>query len=269
MKKRTSLTAALLTAFLLPVTAQAQSYDHVVRADVLPGWRNADGSHTAALHLTLNPGWKTYWRAPGDAGIPPRISWNGSRNLTSVLVQWPTPTVFTQNGMRSIGYTEELVLPIQLAPSKPGEKIRLKAVLDIGVCRDICVPQRLNIRAELPAQGARDARIAAALADQPLNRNEANVGTVTCALSPTQDGVALRATISLPSAGGTEVAVVETGNPEVWVAEGTTTRRGNTLVAETEMVHIDEKPFLVDRSELRFTVLGTNHAVDILGCSSS
>lgn len=269
MNKSTSLPAALLIAFLLPPTAQAQSYDHVVQAEVLPGWRNADGSHTAALHLTLNPGWKTYWRAPGDAGIPPQVSWKGSRNLSNVSVQWPTPSVFSQNGMRSIGYTEELILPIQLAPNKTGETIRLKAVLDIGVCRDICVPQRLNIRAELPVQGARDARIAAAMADQPLSRSEANVGKVVCALSPTQDGVALRASITMPSAGGTEIAVVETGNPEVWVAEGTTQRHGNTLVTETEMVHIDEKPFLVDRSELRFTVLGRNHAVDILGCSSS
>ena len=247
--------------------AHAQSFDRVVQAEVLPGWRNADGSHTAAVRITLNPEWKTYWRAPGDAGIPPRITWTGSSNLDTASVSWPTPVVFLQNGMRSIGYREEVVLPVQIAPYDASLPTTLEAQLDIGVCRDICVPQRLKVKAELPPSGARDAEIAAALVDQPLTAREAGVGKVTCKLSPTSDGVALKATIQMPSAGGTEVAVVETADPHIWVAEGKTKRSGNTLVTETEMMHVDASSFMVNRSDLRFTVLGAKHAVDIIGCS--
>ena len=271
MTYRTTLSALALCALISPTfapsDASAQNFDQVVQAEVLPGWRNADGSHTAAVRITLNPGWKTYWRAPGDAGIPPQIKWNGSRNMGRIDVQWPTPEVFDQNGMRSIGYANEVVLPLRIEPNDPDGAMRLKATLDIGVCRDICVPQRLKVKAELPPQGTRDARIAAAMVDQPLTADEAGVGKVTCQLSPTQNGVALKATIHMPSAGGAEVAVVETANPEIWVAEGTTIRSGGTLVAQTEMMHMTEASFMVSRSDLRFTVLGTNHALDILGCS--
>ncbi|MBO6896195.1 MAG: hypothetical protein JJ868_02375 [Shimia sp.] len=271
MKTRSLLSslalAALMAPALMPTAATAQSFDQVVQAEVLPGWRDAEGTHMAAVKITLNPGWKTYWRAPGDAGIPPQITWNGSRNMGSVALEWPTPEVFNQNGMRSIGYSDELVLPVRIAPKDAGKPVRLKATLDIGVCRDICVPQRLKVKAELPPSGARDAEITAALVDQPLTAREAGVGKVTCKLSPTSDGVALTATIHMPSAGGAEVAVVETADPHVWVAEGTTKRQGGALVAETEMMHVDASSFMVNRSDLRFTVLGTNHAVDIIGCS--
>ena len=110
--KLSGLLLALGTS-LAAVTAQAQSFDRVVQAEVLPGWRTENGDHMAALRITLNPGWKTYWRAPGDAGIPPLLDWSGSGNLESAEVTWPTPEVFSQNGMRSIGYTEELVLPVR------------------------------------------------------------------------------------------------------------------------------------------------------------
>ncbi|WP_283427093.1 protein-disulfide reductase DsbD domain-containing protein [Shimia sagamensis] len=259
--------AALMAPAFVPAVAFAQSFDQVVQAEVLPGWRTADGTHMAAVKVTMNPGWKTYWRAPGDAGIPPQITWNGSRNMESVALEWPTPEVFNQNGMRSIGYTDALVLPIKISPKDASKPVRLKATLDIGVCRDICVPQRLKVKAELPASGARDAEIAAALVDQPLTAREAGVGKVTCKLSPTSDGVALEATIHMPSAGGTEVAVVETADSYIWVAEGKTKRSGNTLVTKTEMMHVDASSFMVNRSDLRFTVLGANHAVDIVGCS--
>ncbi len=258
---------ALMPAALAPLQATAQSFDQVVQAEVLPGWRDADGTHMAAVKVTLNPGWKTYWRAPGDAGIPPQITWNGSRNLGSVSLKWPTPEVFNQNGMRSIGYTNELVLPVRIAPKDASKPVRLKATLDIGVCRDICVPQRLKVKAELPPGGARDAQIAAALVDQPLTAREAGVGKVTCKLSPTADGVALTATIQMPSAGGAEVAVVETADPQIWVAEGITKRQGGALVTATEMMHVEASSFMVNRADLRFTVLGANHAVDIVGCS--
>ena len=265
IKKLMSLTCLLFSLAAAPL--HAQSFDRVVQADILPGWRNSDGSHMAAIRITLNPGWKTYWRAPGDAGIPPRFDWGGSRNLRGLDMTWPTPHVFLQNGMRSIGYKQELILPVRITPKSANKPIRLKAMLDIGVCRDICVPQQIAIKAELPPVGERDARIAAALADRPLSASEAGLRGITCRISPTRDGLKLTAQIDMPSAGGTEVTVIETGDPKIWIAEGTTRRQGGALVAETEMMHVEGKPFILDRSALRFTVLGARHAVDIQGCS--
>lgn len=264
-----ALTLSLLALAGLSAPAQAQSFDGVVQAEILPGWQGKDGSRLAAVRITLNPGWKTYWRAPGDAGIPPRFDWSGSGNLSGVAVTWPTPQVFSQNGLRSIGYEQEVILPIQIDPKHVNKPIRLKAVLDIGVCRDICVPQRLKVSAKIPAgSGARDPRIAAAIASRPLTANEAGVRKATCRISPISEGMRVEARLHLPKSGGSEVAVMEFNNPKVWVSEAKTRREGGVLIAQSDMMHVDGSSFMVDRSALRFTVFGSRHAVDIQGCSA-
>ena len=111
-------------------------------------------------------------------------------------------------------------------------------------------------------------RLVAALVDRPLTAREAQVGQVSCRISPVEGGVALTARIAMPSAGGQEFVVVETANPSIWVAEAETRRAGNILTASTEMQHVEGAPFALDRSGLRFTVLGKRHAVDIRGCAS-
>lgn len=267
MNVRMLVTALILTTF--PIAGMSQSYDRVVQADVVTGWRTQNGNHMAALKISLNPGWKTYWRAPGDAGIPPRFTWRGTGNMHDLEIIWPTPEVFYQNGMRSIGYQDTLVLPIKFTPSKAGKRIRLKGKLEIGVCRDICVPQTLRVSATLPASNTkRDPEIAAAIAARPLTSKEGGVERVSCTVSPTADGLKVIASMTMPSAGGREVVVIETSDPEVWVAEASTSRKGKTLTAVAEMLHVNGGGFMLDRSALRLTVLGTHHAVDIQGCSS-
>ncbi|TKA98239.1 hypothetical protein FAZ78_02045, partial [Cereibacter changlensis] len=159
------LASSLLVALslALPIPAAATTQDEILRAAVLPGWRSDSGTHIAALRLTLAPGWKTYWRSPGDAGIPPLFDWAGSENVRSVRFHWPRPHVFDLNGMQSIGYKGELVLPLEVTAIDASQPIRLRANVELGVCRDICVPAALTLDAALPMQGAADAVIDAAL----------------------------------------------------------------------------------------------------------
>ncbi|MGH1353887.1 MAG: protein-disulfide reductase DsbD domain-containing protein [Thalassovita sp.] len=267
---RTTLLSALAALGLTGQIATAQDFDqHVVSLEVLPGWRSADGTHIAALRIELAPGWKTYWRAPGDAGIPPLINWSGSDNLAKFMPVWPTPEVFSQNGMTSVGYEDALVLPIVLTPKDRAKPIALSGELQIGICKDVCVPADIGFKAALPLDKLRDATISAALTDQPYSAQMAGVGRISCDISLTEDGLALSATVQMPSAGAHEYTVVETSDPEIWVAEAETTRIGNTLSVRTEMIHMTEDSFALDRSGLRLTVLGSDHAVDIQGCPAS
>lgn len=239
----------------------------VVRADLLPGWRTASGEHVAALRFRLADGWKTYWRAPGDAGIPPLFDWQGSRNFGVAEVVWPTPAAFSQNGMRSIGYKSDVILPIRITPRDHDADIHLNVTADIGVCKDICVPKRLRARAILPAGTKQVApAIAAALAERPLSAQEAGVQSATCRFAPSEHGIAVTANVALPSAGHPEIVVIEAGTPDIWVAEAAAQRQGGTLSATTEMMLVDGGPVLLDRSRIRLTVLGARHAVDIQGC---
>ena len=257
---------ALVAALAAPPVA-AQTVDEIARLDVLPGWRAASGAQMAGLRITLAPGWKTYWRAPGDAGIPPQIDLAGSQNVASARPVWPVPEVFDQNGMRSIGYAGSVVIPLEVTPSGPGPA-RLTGTLDIGVCEDICVPMQLGFDAPLPEDGARDPGIVAALVNQPLSGAEAGLRAATCVIRPSDMGLEVIVRLTLPSAGGEEVVVIEAADPDIWISEADVTRTGDMLEAASDLVHMTQNSFALDRSSLRFTVLGRDRAVDIRGCSA-
>ncbi|MDX1781373.1 MAG: protein-disulfide reductase DsbD family protein [Thalassovita sp.] len=259
---------SLATFFALSLPAMAgNSLTEMAQLEVLPGWERADGTRVVGLHIKLAPGWKTYWRAPGDAGIPPEISLEGSRNLQTVSPEWPIPQVFSNNGMRSVGYHDEVVVPVILTPQQKGAPISLSGQLQIGICKDICMPAAFEFDTPLPTgSGTTDPRLRAALADQPRSGSEAGLGRIECRVSVTPDGLSLDAEFVLPETGGDEFAVVETADPEVWVAEADTRREGNTLHVRTEMMHMEGGAFALDRSGIRITVLGSRDAVDIQGC---
>ena len=249
------MTRILLLAALLFAGHAALAQEVETRLSVLPGYETAHGTRMAALRLDLAPGWKTYWRAPGDAGIPPQIVLHDAGDAR---LHWPTPHVFDQNGMRSVGYAERLVLPVEL----PAGTTRLAGVMDIGICQDICVPVQLAFDAALPPPGPRDPAILAALLDQPRA-----AGRATCRITPAEDGMMLEATIDLPSAGPREALVIETADPSVWVSEPQLDRRGDRLTATARMVR-GGQGFAVARDGLRFTLLGERGATEVRGCAA-
>ncbi len=255
--------ASCLALAALP--AAATPPDQILKAELLPGWREG-GRHIAALRLKLAPGWKTYWRSPGEAGIPPEFDWSGSRNVSDVRMHWPVPHVFSLNGMQTIGYRDEVVLPFEVETRDAREPVRLRARVDLGVCRDICVPAEFELDGELAATGAPDPIISAALRSRPETGREAGVGRVACRVDPIDDGLRLTAELDLPATGGAEVVVMEPGTPAIWTSEAVTSRQGARLVAVSDMVGPDGVPFALDRSAVTLTVLGDRRAVEIRGC---
>jgi len=80
----------------------------------------------------LAPGWKTYWRAPGDGGIPPRFDWQGSENLGGAEFHWPVPQVFHENGLRSMGYYDSVVIPVEVSVPNAGAPARMRGGGTVG-----------------------------------------------------------------------------------------------------------------------------------------
>ncbi|MBV0913200.1 protein-disulfide reductase DsbD domain-containing protein [Anianabacter salinae] len=233
---------------------------------ILPGWRTPQGTYLAALKVALGPGWKTYWRSPGDAGIPPQFDWSQSSNIAGVDLHWPTPLVFEQNGMRTIGYAHELILPMELTPARPGA-LRIDTEIQIGVCQDICIPMNVRVRADLDGPGAHDPRISAALDDAPVLGRHAGVQGTSCAVEPIADGLRVRADIAMPRLGPDEVAVFEMPDKSIWISEAMSERSGPRLSAVAEMVPPSGRPFMLNRSDVRITVLSAGRAVEIDGCT--
>ncbi|GKY86290.1 protein-disulfide reductase DsbD domain-containing protein [Sinisalibacter aestuarii] len=260
-----TLSAALLAAAPL-IAGDAPATP--AKVELLPGWRSGGGTHMAALRITLDDGWKTYWRAPGEAGLPPQFDWSGSENLADLRLHWPVPDVFTTNGMTTLGYHHELVLPVEVVPADPAADVVLDGALTMGICQDICMPFQTDVSATLPRdQGEPDMRIAFALDRRPDTEAEAGLVSARCSVEPIADGLRVTAKIDLPPVGPREMTVVETPDPAIWVSEAVTRRAENMLTATADLVPPDTRPFDLDTQALRFTVLSQGRAVDIRGCA--
>jgi DsbC/DsbD-like thiol-disulfide interchange protein len=109
----------------------------------------------AGIQIRLGEGWKTYWRHPGDAGVPPHLDWSGSSNLASATVLFPAPRRFMQAGLASIGYKGDVILPVAVTPIDPAKPVSLVLALEYGICKDICMPveARLAVALEPGAEG--------------------------------------------------------------------------------------------------------------------
>ncbi len=239
----------------------------VITGGIRHGWQGDSGKRIAAVEFQLAPGWKTYWRAPGDAGIPPSFDWSGSDNVAAVRVIWPRPDVFDVNGLRSIGYAGGVVLPIEVTPRDASRPVRLRATVDMGVCRDVCVPAHLSLDADLTGKGAPDPAIRAAIADRPATAAEAGLSGLSCTVTPIRDGLRVEAAMTLPPmGGGDETVVIEPPHPSIWASEASVRRNGNRLVAVADLVDPTGSPFALDRSAVTLTVLARGAAVEHRGC---
>jgi len=138
------------------------------------------GSRSGAVLLggiafQLDPGWKTYWRNPGDSGVPPRFDFSKSENIEAVTVLWPAPRKFDDGaGGHSLGYRDQIVLPLRIVAKHADKPVTLRADIDYAVCEKICIP--VQAFAELPftsVASTEDSNLFAALDTVP---KPANIG---------------------------------------------------------------------------------------------
>ncbi len=111
----------------------------------------------AGVEIKLDPGWKTYWRDPGDSGVPPTLDFSGSGNVKSVTVLWPAPEQFPDGaGGNSIGYVDHVILPLHIAPEDAAKPTSLQIKLGYAICGNLCVPVEANLKLPLSGDGAEE-----------------------------------------------------------------------------------------------------------------
>ena len=127
-----------------------------------------DGVLRAGVEVQLAAGWKTYWRYPGDSGVPPRFDFSKSENIKSVAMLWPAPHRFTDEGGASIGYKGGVMFPLHIVPENPNRSATLRVALDYAVCERLCIPAKGEATLELTrTSSSHDSRLAAAEAQTP------------------------------------------------------------------------------------------------------
>ncbi|MEM7490147.1 MAG: protein-disulfide reductase DsbD domain-containing protein, partial [Pseudomonadota bacterium] len=149
-----------LAAVSPPVRGQAVTATLLTAEDGVAG-----RTLSAGLRLQLDEGWKTYWRAPGEVGLPPQIDWSGSENVADVTLAYPAPTRFEAFEIQNFGYGEEVVFPLTVTLADGAAPARLDLTADILVCADVCIPETLALTLDLPLGGGIDAAQAGVLAD--------------------------------------------------------------------------------------------------------
>lgn len=121
------------------------------------------------IEIQLQPGWKTYWRTPGDSGVPPRFDFSKSTNVESVTPLFPAPKKFDDGaGGVSYGYHKHVIFPLRIVPKNPNEPVQLRAAISYAVCEKLCLP--VEAEAELAftsAASALDSLVAGALNKVP------------------------------------------------------------------------------------------------------
>lgn len=171
------------------------------------------GARLAGLAVSLDPGYLTYWRSPGDAGVPPRFDAAGSGNLAALRPAFPAPARLMEAGAEAFGYEGDVIFPLVVTPADPNKPVDLTLSVDFGVCGRICLPEHAALSLSLgAATGPGDPAVAAAVEAVPQPRMLGAPGPLAIArVGRTAPGKAV-AEASSPGAGGTLFAEA----PEGW-----------------------------------------------------
>ena len=172
------LVATLFTASLA-IEAKAEDASPWQR-DAHSAVRLLAGSRSGSVLLggiaiQLEPGWKTYWRTPGDSGVPPRFDFSKSDNVEAVTVLWPAPTKFDDGaGGFSLGYKKQVVLPLRIVAKNNDKPVTLRVAINYAVCDKLCIPVEASSELTFASVAStEDGNLAAALDAVP---KPANIG---------------------------------------------------------------------------------------------
>jgi hypothetical protein len=176
----------------------------------------ADRHWLAGVEISMEVGWKTYWRHPGDAGIPPSFDFSGSTNVANVEVKWPAPSLGHDGFGWVVGYEREVVFPVVVTPEDPSKPVVLSLALGYAVCAEICIPLNDEAGRTLDETGPDRLPIELYLAavPVPVDDGDPRGGVLRITRTETADGMALDVTARFPA--GTDEPALLVEGPADW-----------------------------------------------------
>ena len=237
--------------------------------DIIRGWRQSDEIHIAAINIKLEDGWKTYWRVPGIGGIAPILNWEKSKNIKNISQIWPTPNIYNEYGLQTIGYKDELLLPLQIQPIDKKQPIHLSITIDFGICSDVCVPIQTSVEERLPERTSFGKKnILDTLEKTILSGNKSPFKIVKCNIVPIKDGFEVNAffeglaSFDKDTLGVVEYPVKQNG----WINQKASLISSNQL--SVHAIVYNKSIHFIDRSDLTLTIFTKNKAFEFDGCIS-
>jgi DsbC/DsbD-like thiol-disulfide interchange protein len=249
-----------LVGFLALIAAAATSPAAAAGTPALSPWVGSDHSavrllaglstgptRQAGIEIRLDPGWHTYWKAPGDSGAPPVFDWSASENVAAVAVSFPRPERLADADGVTFGYRDDVILPIRVTPRDPRRPATLAGVIRYAVCGKVCIPVEAKAGLTLTPGAAPDAFAAARLqgfagrVPQPSTVGATGALAVKAVhLAQAGDHPALVAEVAAPGGAGTMFAAGEgvgvprrTGPGHWQVPLGDATRHLELVLSDT------------------------------------
>ena len=118
---------------------------------ISPYSQNNNKELLIGLEYEMDPGWKTYWKSPGDGGFAQNISWENSANINNLEVLWPTPEKFQILGLTSLGYENKVIFPLKLEINDESQNTFVNLQVNFLICKDICIPGDARVFLEIPS----------------------------------------------------------------------------------------------------------------------
>ena len=234
--------------------------------ELLPGWPTGDGGRVAGLRIKMDKGWKTYWRAPGETGVPPVFDWTGSENVKFIEVDWPRPEVFTSFGAQTIGYRSDVTLPVRIVAEDAAAPVALRLNISYGVCSNICVPERADVRLDIPPETRNEEpALLAATLSLPTPAREAGLTAAACQIAGAGEERRFSGAFQFTQGFDAPPIVVVEGQSDIWVAPTSVTHDGGAVSVGAD-VELAAPDTWIDRSALRVTFLTPYEALDLRGC---
>jgi DsbC/DsbD-like thiol-disulfide interchange protein len=208
---------AAIAADVSPWEDDAQSAARLISARAV----NESGGRMfrAGVEIKLKDGWKTYWRYPGDSGVPPLLDFSKSQNLKAVVVRYPAPTRFSDGaGGNSIGYKGTVILPLHVVAQDASKPVTLNLKLDYAVCEKLCVPAEAKLELLLTgAETANEAALDAAEARVPKAVAVGDGGTPSIRTVRREAGSGKpRVTVDVAAPAGAPVTLFAEGPTAQW-----------------------------------------------------
>jgi DsbC/DsbD-like thiol-disulfide interchange protein len=245
-----------------PPAASPWTEGHRSRVRLIDGGRDGN-SFVAALEIELHAGFKTYWRTPGDSGVPPAFDWGRSTNVAAVEPLWPAPTRFEDAGGVSYGYHDRLVLPLRVSLRDARHPARLAGAIDYGVCNDICIPAHAEVGLDLSRQAGPPPAVAHALARVPVRQPIGGDGPLAILAVAPEPGAKLAVSVRAPQGAA---AVLFPEAPENWyLASGPMSERDGAGPGRlgTFIVEVAQRPReAAGAVDVRFTLTAQDRAIE-------
>jgi len=246
----------------------SKEFSDVLELELLKGWRQSNGIHYGGLKVKLSPGWKTYWRHPGETGFSPEFDWTGSLNLSAVKVLWPHPKIFNDNGMLSFGYEDYVILPIEFTPYNAAKLIKARLNLRLGICEKLCVPVSRSLTTKLRASKTTlDSEIVEYMNRLPKVVSGHELKNMKCEFKVDGQNLIFRSDIEFYNRDiAFKAAIVELPESNIWFALPNIERASNSLIIISKAEQSEDGAFVLNRDGIIVTLISKNESVYIQGC---